>query len=44
MRTIKITPKEEKTLLDAIECLIQKENDTISHTKLTLKIMGKVEE
>lgn len=39
--TIRITPKERKTLLKAMECLIDQEQDTVCHTKLTEKIIGR---
>jgi hypothetical protein len=39
MKTIRISPFEQRVLLDAIECLIEKEQDSKSHTALTKKIL-----
>ena len=34
-----LTPKEKKTLITAIDLLIENEQDTISHEKLVHKLM-----
>jgi hypothetical protein len=37
---IDLTNKERATLLTAIEALIEKQGDTVSHEKLVRKLLG----
>ena len=36
---INITQKEARTLLDALDLLIDAQNDTVCHTRLTRKLL-----
>ena len=41
MGKIELTPKEKKTLLEALNLLIDSEEDSVNHTKLWAKLGGK---